>query len=647
MDNIDNIDLDTNLYNGKTITENYLFNTRFRNNYLNSIPQQCDFQLPNPITNVVKIRLLSIQIPNVMLAFSSIKFTTQIYIKEDTTNYAAIIVIPEGNYDETTFPVILTKCINEQLINPFILPVNYRFFVTIDPNTFFVTIKNTFYTFTMETITKYPSLLGNCALDYNLSSTNLTIYQTYQSTVTFVNSSTNQDNITLDYNTKNTVSDLLLKECVFRVKKIYYDASYTNLNLIYFTLNSIITGSLVLNYDLNTILDILFDSNNTDVLYVPLELTKRNNGITDQPSVDFSPLGLYGQYFYRHSCVMTANLLNSQLVPISKYTNANGMNNTTRNHIYTLKIYRNKKFELIQSNWGIMRPSFGFYSDFTVYTDMEEWKDHNTYDESIGYNPFSFSSSYYASSFQPPTPSPPNTTIPAGYTKEYGLFQMITNRIFIKHNSVQNYILTIQITNTHYPYNIFSTFPTSISATPTSQSLTPIAPTDPQLICKSKIGNLSEDYNYNFNDLDIKGKISEISISNTLGYQIGYRLSVYSGLKSYTSESSFDKTYLDYVYFSVDDYNNSCLNHNYGVLPNESILDKNNLAVVPIRSPQFSTTFDNGSDFIPKLRYYFTPVDVKRIRVKLLDPLGNLANINTNDYSFVLEFTKLMDITKK
>jgi hypothetical protein len=147
--------------------------------------------------------------------------------------------------------------------------------------------------------------------------------------------------------------------------------------------------------------------------------------------------------------------------------------------------------------------------------------------------------------------------------------------------------------------------------------------------------------------LDVKGKVSEITISNTLGYQIGYRLIQYAGFKSYTSESAFDKTALDYVYFSVDDYNNSYLNHNYGVLPNESILDENIIAIVPIRSAQFSTTFDNGSDYIPKLRYYFTPVDVKRIRVKLLDPLGNLANINTNDYSFVLEFTKLMDITKK
>jgi hypothetical protein len=225
-----------NSYNEKTITENYVFNTRFRNDFLNSIPQQCIFQLPNPINNVLRLSLLSIQIPNVMLAFSNSKFTTQIYIKEDVTNFAAIVVIPEGNYDETTFPGILEKSINEQVISPFILPVNYRFFVTIDPYTFYVTIKNTFYTFTMETITKFPSKLGSCDLDNQLSSTNLTIPQTYKSSVQFVNEDNTFYDVTLNYNTSSTVSDVFLKECIFNVKKNYTNALYTKLINIYFTL---------------------------------------------------------------------------------------------------------------------------------------------------------------------------------------------------------------------------------------------------------------------------------------------------------------------------------------------------------------------------------------------------------------------------
>jgi hypothetical protein len=280
---------------------------------------------------------------------------------------------------------------------------------------------------------------------------------------------------------------------------------------------------------------------------------------------------------------------------------------------------------------------------------MEEWVNHNTYDDAISYNPFFISSNLgNQSSFNPPPPStvPDPAVIQEGYTQESVLFQMMTGNIFVSQDPNALYTLNFEILMTHYPYTDLYTFPSAKSATPTSTPLTPVIPTDPQLICKSKIGNLSEAYNYHFNDLDVKGKVSEVSISKTLGYQIGYRLIQYTGFKSYKSESAFNKTSLDYVYFSVDDYNNSYLNHNYGVLPNQSILDENILAIVTIRSPQFSTTFDNGSDYIPKLRYYFTPVNIKKIAIKLLDPLGNLVNINTNDYSFVLEVTRLMDIKK-
>jgi len=638
-----------NSYNEKTITENYVFNTRYRNDFLNSIPQQCIFQLPTPINNVLKLSLLSIQIPNVMLAFSNAKFTTQIYIKEDITNFSALVVIPEGNYSETTFPAILEKCINEQVINPFILPTNYRFVVTIDPYTFFITIKNTFYTFTMETITKYPTQLGNCGLGYQLSSTNLTVYQTYNSSIQLIDQNDNLT-LTINYNTSTTISDVSLKECIFNVKKIYFDTAYTSLDQIYFTLNSLITGSLILDAALNQILDIKFLTLGVTELYAPLTLTTIDVSGVPTPvySVDYTPLGIDGQYYYRHTALFTANLLNVQVAPFPTfYSNNLGNTNTTRNHIYSLKIYSDKRFELIQTNWGRMIPSAGFYEDFTIYTNIEEWSNHNTYDDAISYNPFSVSSSYYAFSFNPPPPpTVPSTTIPAGYIQETGLFQMMTGNIFVSQDPNALYTLKFEILMSHNPYTDLYTFPSPKSATPTSSSLIPVIPNDPQTICKSKIGNLSDTFNYRFNDLDVKGKVSEITISNTLGYQIGYRLIKYEGLKSYTSESAFNKTSLDYVYFSVDDYNNSYLNHNYGVLPNQSILNENILAVVTIRSPQFTTTFDNGSDYIPKLRHYFTPVNIKKIGIKLLDPLGNLVNINTNDYSFVLEFTKLMDTTK-
>ena len=46
-----------------------------------------------------------------------------------------------------------------------------------------------------------------------------------------------------------------------------------------------------------------------------------------------------------------------------------------------------------------------------------------------------------------------------------------------------------------------------------------------------------------------KTGISRQTLVNTLGYQIGFRQMEYSGSLSYTSESLFDTSYTDYVYF--------------------------------------------------------------------------------------------------
>lgn len=643
-----------NLYNEKIINVNYIFNTAFRNNFLNSIPQQCIFQLPEPINNVVRMSLLSIQIPNVMLAFSNSKNTTQIYIKEDVTNFEAIVVIPEGNYDEKTFPVMFEKCINEQVINTLILPTNYRFFVTIDPHTFFITIKNKFYTFTMETITKYPSKLGNCNLNYQLSSTNLTVNKTYKSTIIFNNDlDVLNYRININYNTINTISDVFLKESIMNVKHIYEDSSYTKLKMIYYTLNSYITGSLILDAALNTILNIKFSTLGSDVLYVPLELndeTDVNGNINTVYSTDNIILGINNKFYHLHNVILRANLLKAEKDKFPNfYSNSQGVTSSSKNHIYTLKIYADKTFELIQSNWTmrVIKPNALIVKDYTLYTEMEQWVNHNINNVSISYNPFVVSKSYYNSSNFLTSNVLSSQTIYGGYIKETELFQMATGNIFVSQEADKLYMLNIELSMAHYPHKPLLTFPSQISTNPTPKSstlLTPTTNTDTKLECKSKISNLSEEYNYHFNDLDIKNEVSEISISNTLGYQIGYRSIKYNGLKSYTGESAFDKTSLDYMYFCVDDYNNGYLNHNYGVLPNENILNKNILAIITVKSPQFTTTFDNGSDYIPKLRNYFTPVNIKKIGIKLLDPLGNLVNINTNDYSFVLEFTKLMDI---
>lgn len=158
-----------NAYSGNKFVTNYVFNTQFRDNFYSTMPEDCAFTLPIKLKNVVAISLSAVQIPNVMLAFSPNRGTDVIYIKEDGTGLEGFVVIPRGNYDANTFPLILEKAINNQLIG--VWPS--RFTVSIDPYTYFTTIANSVNTFTMNIVnTNNPtSYFGNCTeTKYNTNS---------------------------------------------------------------------------------------------------------------------------------------------------------------------------------------------------------------------------------------------------------------------------------------------------------------------------------------------------------------------------------------------------------------------------------------------------------------------------------------------
>jgi len=298
-----------NGYNQNKIVSSYVFNSQFRKNFLNTTPEDCVFQLPNSINNVISVALSGLQIKNTMFAFSSYKYTNQIYIEEDTSGgtIGGIVSIPDGNYDENSFPSVLEYCINSQIIGD--IESEYRFKVIIDPNTLFLTISNNENNFTIKTI-----------VDQNM--------------------------------------------------------------------------------------------------------------------------------------------------------------------------------------------------------------------------------------------------------------------------------------------------------------------------------------NYRLNDIDAKNQISTSNIVNTMGYQIGFRNIEYTNEKSYSTESNFNSQAYKYIYFSLDDFNNSNLDRTYGILPSENILDDNILAIIPLSSETFDKNFIDSGNYINNKREYSVPINISKIRIKLLDYLGDLINNNYNDFSFTLEITKIRDNQK-
>jgi hypothetical protein len=144
---------------------------------------------------------------------------------------------------------------------------------------------------------------------------------------------------------------------------------------------------------------------------------------------------------------------------------------------------------------------------------------------------------------------------------------------------------------------------------------------------------------------DLKSSITPADIYTTMGYLLGYRKPIYSGSTSYTSESQFNSILTNYVYFCLDDYNKNNFTTTYGILPN-SVIDENILGVVAITSPTFSNTFDSGANFIYKTRHYTAPVDINRIRIKMLNTFGATVNLFENDFAFCLEVETLYDNLK-
>jgi len=128
---------------------NYVFNTQLRDQYFYTTPSNCTFTLPTKFENVISIQLSALQIPNVMLTFSKIRGTNQLFIEEDVTGNKAIVIIPDGNYPANDFAIILTNAINQQVLGG--IP---RFTVVVDQYTNKITITNSTYSFKMNIIEK-------------------------------------------------------------------------------------------------------------------------------------------------------------------------------------------------------------------------------------------------------------------------------------------------------------------------------------------------------------------------------------------------------------------------------------------------------------------------------------------------------------
>jgi hypothetical protein len=125
-------------------------------------------------------------------------------------------------------------------------------------------------------------------------------------------------------------------------------------------------------------------------------------------------------------------------------------------------------------------------------------------------------------------------------------------------------------------------------------------------------------------------------IRKNLGWYMGFRKASYSGESIYESEGVYNAGGNDYIYFVLNDFNHSEAPSVVAMMDN-TVLDDNILAKIPISNDKFQILFDSPGNGVTKQREYMGSVTLSRLHIKILNEFGDRIDFNKMDYSFSLE----------
>lgn len=139
---------------------------------------------------------------------------------------------------------------------------------------------------------------------------------------------------------------------------------------------------------------------------------------------------------------------------------------------------------------------------------------------------------------------------------------------------------------------------------------------------------------------NIIGIFDTVSIIKKMGWNLGFLKSKYLGEKTYISDTLPDTASLRYIYLVVNDFNNSVNNIFVGAF-NNSIINNNILARIPLNGPYYNIIMENDKSQHLEPRKYFGPVDIQRIQLQLLDDHGRVLDMNNSNFSISLALKTL------
>jgi hypothetical protein len=135
-----------------------------------------------------------------------------------------------------------------------------------------------------------------------------------------------------------------------------------------------------------------------------------------------------------------------------------------------------------------------------------------------------------------------------------------------------------------------------------------------------------------------------IPIEQRFGWMIGFRQPYYSGAIYYKSESILDVLGPRYLFLIVNDFNKSN-NVNYLTASKVGMLPDNIIARLSLKGAAFNIQSQNDFSVYSEPRYYYGPVNITKLEVKIVDEFGRTIDLNSNDFSFTLKMTTIYSAT--
>ena len=133
-------------------------------------------------------------------------------------------------------------------------------------------------------------------------------------------------------------------------------------------------------------------------------------------------------------------------------------------------------------------------------------------------------------------------------------------------------------------------------------------------------------------------KPSPIEHRQRMGWMLGFREKIYKSNTTYIAEAIMDILGPKYVYLVLDDLNTSS-NINFFMNQEESLLDGNIFARISLKGYPFSVQAQGDYRAYSEPRYYYGPVNIHKLRVKIIDEFGRHVSLNGMDFSFTLSVT--------